>query len=195
MLIVVFVIGLVFVAVAGLPYFLPGSESLQRYTGREAMLLLHITFGIVALLSGPFQLWLGIAERQSALHRKLGLVYMASIAVSAIAAVYLAINTDVSWMFGAGLLGLATAWVITTTLAFMAIRRHLYEQHKEWMIRSYVVTTGFVSFRIVFLALNGAGVGTQIEQLTIASWTCWAVPLLITEAVLQGRKILAVSAS
>lgn len=36
-----------------------------------------------------------------------------------------------------------------------------------------------------------AGVGTLQEQLGVAAWFCWAVPLLVTEAVLQGRKILA----
>jgi len=34
-----------------------------------------------------------------------------------------------------------------------------------------------------------AGVGTQHEQLAASSWFCWAVPLLVVEAVLQGRKI------
>jgi hypothetical protein len=60
------------------------------------------------------------------------------------------------------------------------------------MIRSYVTTTAFVTFRILFVALTAAGVGTRNEQLATASWFCWAVPLLITQAVLQGRKILAV---
>ena len=62
------------------------------------------------------------------------------------------------------------------------------------MIRSYVVTTAFVTFRVFFLLLQNAGVGTLNEQLGAASWFCWAVPLLITEAWLQGRKILSVRA-
>jgi hypothetical protein len=40
--------------------------------------------------------------------------------------------------------------------------------------------------------LTAAKVGTLTEQLAVASWFCWAVPLLITEAILQGRKIVAV---
>jgi hypothetical protein len=77
-------------------------------------------------------------------------------------------------------------------MAWLAIRRQLFDQHKEWMVRSYVVTTGFVSFRIFQTVLERAGVGTTLEQLAIAAWFCWSVPLLITEAVLQGRKVLAV---
>jgi hypothetical protein len=97
-------------------------------------------------------------------------------------------------VFGAGLAGLGVAWLSTTGLAFLAIKRTLIDQHKEWMIRSYVVTTAFVTFRILFLILESAGVGSLNERLAIASWFCWAVPLLLTEAWLQGRKILAVRA-
>ena len=57
------------------------------------------------------------------------------------------------------------------------------------MIRSYVVTFAFVSFRIMFTALQAAQVGQVQEQLGLASWFCWAVPLLITEVILQGRKV------
>jgi hypothetical protein len=59
------------------------------------------------------------------------------------------------------------------------------------MIRSYVVTFAFVNFRILAGVLQAAGVGALQEQLAVASWFCWAVPLLVTEAVLQGRKIFA----
>jgi hypothetical protein len=55
-----------------------------------------------------------------------------------------------------------------------------------------VVTFAFVTFRALQGALSAANVGTLLEQLAVASWFCWAVPLLITEAILQGRKIVAV---
>ena len=57
------------------------------------------------------------------------------------------------------------------------------------MIRSYVVTFAFVTFRALWSALQVAGIGTQHEQLAASSWFSWAVPLLVVEAVLQGRKI------
>lgn len=91
---VVFLIGLVFVVAAGLPYFLPESTQLQRYGSRGWVLLVHILTGMFALLSGPLQLWLGITDRRPELHRRIGVAYLASVAVSSIAAFYLAFNTD-----------------------------------------------------------------------------------------------------
>lgn len=179
-----------FVVVAALPYLALDQSQFAGYWPRRWWLLLHVVTGIVALLSGPMQLWLGITDTRPALHRRLGLTYVTCVAVSAATAYYLALNTDFGWAFGTGLAALATAWLITTGLALVAIRRHLYDQHKEWMIRSYVVTTAFVSFRLLFPVLQATGTGTVSEQLALASWVSWAVPLLVTEAILQGRKIL-----
>jgi hypothetical protein len=53
------------------------------------------------------------------------------------------------------------------------------------------VTFGFVAFRVIAPALRAAGI--ENDRGAIAAWACWAVPLLITELVLQGRKILAVA--
>jgi len=185
-------ISLVFVAVAALPYFSLDEARFGSYWPRRGWLLLHVTTGMVALLTGPVQLWLGLSDRVTAVHRSLGFVYLGSVAVSSVAAYYLALHTDGGWVFGSGLAGLATAWLLTSSLALLAIKRHLYEQHKEWMVRSYVVTTAFVTFRVLSTALQAAGVGTQPEVLGVCAWFCWSVPLLFTEAVLQGRRILRV---
>jgi len=50
------------------------------------------------------------------------------------------------------------------------------------------VTFAFVTFRATQLALQGAGVGLQ-PAIEIAAWSCWALPLLITEVVIQSRKL------
>jgi hypothetical protein len=58
------------------------------------------------------------------------------------------------------------------------------------MIRSYVVTFGFVIFRVVAEALNASGLGTFNDRIAVGSWSCWAVPLLLTELIIQGRRLL-----
>ena len=182
----------VFVAGAAVPYFLSSSFGPPEYAPRRGWLLLHIVGGMIALLTGPVQLWLGLADRGMAWHRRMGIGYMTGVGVGSFGAFYLATHTDFGWVFGAGLLSLAVAWVTTTTLAYLAIKRSLAEQHKEWMIRSYVVTFAFVTFRVIQPSLQAAQIGTPLEQLAMAAWACWAVPLLIAELVIQGRKVLAV---
>ena len=177
-----------FVSVA-LPYLLLDPAVLARYEPRRAWLLVHVAAGGIALLTGPVQLWIGLSGGPPRVHRRLGLTYVAAIAIGSVAAFYLAATTTLGWGFGSGITGLGIAWVLTTSLAIAAIRRGFVHQHKEWMIRSYVVTFAFVTFRAMWASLQAAGVGTLAEQLAISSWFCWAAPLLAVEAVLQGRRI------
>jgi hypothetical protein len=57
------------------------------------------------------------------------------------------------------------------------------------MIRAYVVTFAFVTFRI----LNDYGPTSQLkpdqDRVLTIGWACWAIPLLITEVVLQFKKM------
>ena len=78
-----------------------------------------------------YQLWFGLTRQRLELHRRLGMGYMMSVAISSLAAFYLAFITELGWVFGMGLVALAVAWIVTTGLAFGAIRRHLIKQHKE----------------------------------------------------------------
>jgi len=183
---------LFFVGVAALPYFLRMDEGqFKQYWPMRGWLLLHISMGMVALLTGPVQLWLGLKDLFPGVHRKLGVVYMAAIVAGSGAAYYLAFNTSGGIVFGSGLTALATVWLITIGMAFLAIKRHLYEQHKEWMIRSYVVTFGFVTFRAFDGVLAAQGV-PLLDHIGISAWFAWSVPLFVNEVVLQGRKILRV---
>jgi hypothetical protein len=185
----------VFVAGAAMPYLVSSSYGPPEYAPRRGWLLVHIIGGIIALLTGPVQLWLGLSDRVMGWHRRIGIGYMTGVGIGSVGAFYMATHTDFGWVFGAGLFALAVAWVTTTTLAYLAIRRSLIDQHKEWMIRSYVVTFAFVTFRVIQPTLQAAHVGTPLEQLAAAAWACWAVPLLITELIIQGRKVLAVRAN
>lgn len=185
-------IAFAFFALAALPYLLSSSHNAAAYEGRRGWLLVHIAGGTLALLSGPIQLWLGIADRGIDFHRKFGFAYIAGVAIGAAGAFWLAVHPSFGWVYGAGLGSMALAQVVTTGMAFVAIKRSLIEQHKEWMIRSYVVTFSFVTYRLFGVLIGPLELGTAAELNIVLAWGAWALPLLLTEAILQGRKVLAV---
>ncbi|HXH07602.1 MAG TPA: DUF2306 domain-containing protein [Vicinamibacterales bacterium] len=189
------VVAVVFVVAFALPHVTPDPRRAAIYASRRPWLLLHIAAGTSALLAGPLQLWLGLHRCHLRVHRWLGRIYAGSVAIGAAAALVLAAQTPFGWVFGMGLTGLAVAWVLTTALAVTAIRRGALAQHAEWMVRSYVVTFAFVTFRMLVGVLQAVGIGTNLERLAAASWFCWAVPLLVTEAVLQWRNIRVTAAT
>jgi len=155
----------------------------------------HLVTGMVALFAGPLQFSTRVRQRYLKYHRWLGWLYLLSIAASAVLAAYTLRFPEHPLNFKFGVGGLALAWVSTSALAYAAIRRKQLAQHREWMIRSYVVTFGFIFFRIVLDGLTALNWGTSAERSAAASWSCWAVPLLVTELILQGRKIFAARSS
>ena len=183
-----------FWVVAALPYFSldPARFGIpqQMYWPRRYGLLPHIAGGTLALLIGPVQIWLGETRSKLKWHRLLGSLYLLGVTVGALGAYYLALTTPGPFAFATGLFGLAVAWTVTTGMAYRAIRARAIEQHREWMIRSYVVTLAFVIFRALATFLEARGVGPA-DTVSFAAWACWAVPLLLLEPCLQWRKLRA----
>ena len=161
------------------------------YWPRHQWLYVHILAGALALFLGPIEFWLGLSRREKLLHPLSVGAYTLAVFTSGGAALYLARHTYFGWVFGMGMTGMSLAWMISTSFAALAISLHLTEQHREWMIRSYVLTFGCVTLRVFVQVLQVAGIGTMFVQMSAASWFSWSVPLLLTECVLQGRKIFA----
>lgn len=164
-------------------------ERYHQFWPRRWWLFVHLAAGTVALLLAPVQYWLGATGRRRDLHRLAGRTYLVAILVSSIAAIGLALLNDVSWLYGVGLLCLAAAWLTTSGMAWLAIRRWQIEQHREWMIRSAVVTFGFVWFRAILGTTMALELGAEAERFAAAAWGCWSIPLLVTEVWLQRRKL------
>jgi uncharacterized membrane protein len=153
-------------------------------------LVAHIAGGLVALTTGIVQLWLGLTNRVATLHRTLGRVYGSAIVVGSVGGYYLALTIPAKEVvYATGLFMLCTAWIVTTSMAVLAIRRRNLIQHREWMLRSYTVTFAFVVYRLFTDVLSGLHLASPGDVGTIMAWACWAVPLLLIEPLIQIRKI------
>lgn len=166
-------------AAAFTPYYWP-----RRYG-----LLLHITGGFLALMVGLVQLWLGLTGRTTRLHRNLGRLYVLAVALGSAGAFYMAITfpPPPAPLYASGLWGLGIAWVFTTSRAYLAVRRGDLAAHRAWMIRSYVVTFGFVSLRVIQATLMALGIANEDDSVSVAAWLCWTIPLAITEVLLRAH--------
>jgi len=83
--------------------------------------------------------------------------------------------------FGVALMCMATG------IAYAAILRGYAQMHKEWMVRSYLVTFAFVTFRVITDHLPGLVsrlASTPDEAGTNATWLSWTVPLVAFELIL-----------
>jgi hypothetical protein len=183
------VIALWFIYGFALMYLTTDPGQFGIYWPRHQWLYAHVAAGIVAILSGPIQLWLGLNRHTAIFHQILGIIYVVSVGVSGTCAFYLAKHNDFGWVFGLGFGTMAFVWMISTAIATIAICLRSVEQHREWVIRSYVLTYGFVTFRLTYTVLDIAKKGNTVERMSAAVWLGWTIPLFLTEAILQGRKI------
>jgi uncharacterized membrane protein len=165
------------------PYFWP----------RRFGLAAHLFGGILALCTGLIQLWLGLTRRTAGLHRALGKLYAASILVASSGGFYLALTIPGQLAYRTGLLFLNVAWLVTTGMALYYIRTRRIQQHREWMIRSYIVTFAFVTYRLgekvlrQWITLPETPDADDIA--IMMAWACWAVPLLFAEPLIQLQAV------
>ncbi len=180
-----------FVINDALPYFGLNKETFGNYWDFKWPLIGHISGGLIALAIGPFQFWKSFRNKYMSTHRWLGRIYLIAILLGTISSTYLAwssaIRVNFSWALG--LQGLAFAWITTASMAYITVMRGRILQHKEWMIRSYVVTFAFVTFRWI----NDSPIAHQLmstfeERGPTTIWLSWTIPLLITEVVLSWKK-------
>jgi uncharacterized membrane protein len=168
------------------PYIVDYTEAAyRRYWPNRQSLLIHIAGGTVALFAGPFQLWSGLRARFRRLHRVVGYAYVTGIAVSASSSFYLAFFTTPD--FGLALFILAVVWWVSIVMALVAARNRRIDAHREWMIRSYIVTFSFVSYRaLVSLSVfQGLGAGRHATVL----WISWVLPMMLFELLLQWDRV------
>ena len=177
-----------FIVRSALPYFNVSPDHYGPYFWpRRWWLVLHIAGGIMALTVGVVQLWLGLTNPVARLHRALGKLYVGTILLGSIGGFYLALTISGNPPYASGLFMLCVAWVVTTSMAVLAIRRCNVLQHREWMMRGYAVTFAFVTFRFGVDVLTAQGLPAADAQ-GIMAWACWAVPLLLLEPLLQLRR-------
>ena len=63
-----------------------------------------------------------------------------------------------------------------------------HQSHREWIVRSYVVTFAFVLFRWFNIIPVFVEMGIFAERGPIMIRVSWGIPLFITEIILQWNK-------
>ena len=123
-------------------------NSHDRFWDERYILVPHIVFGLIALLAGPFQFSSRFRQRNLALHRLLGKVYVVSVLIAAPLGFILTLKRPPLLEFAVGVQ--ASLWFLTTIVAFVTARNRQINHHRQWMVRSYAVTFFFVSDRVPF---------------------------------------------
>jgi hypothetical protein len=161
----------------------------EYYWGRRYWLLLHVVFGLVATVAGPFQFSAALRRSRPRVHRIIGRAYLVSVFVSAMMALYLAATSAITPVYTAGLCVVAGVWIATGAVALAHALRRTFTAHREWMVRNYVVTFFFILFFAYFDLFTLLKIGSMEQLASIGVWLCWVLPLGVTEVLLHRRRV------
>ena len=192
-IVIIGLFALYFVIDRALPYIYNYSHDQfgDYYWPNRWWLVGHLSGGMLAILLGPFQFISKFRNRYLKTHRLLGKIYIIAIIIGSLCAFYMSFTVarqvNIAWCIA--LFFLAFPWLISVLMAYRMIRNKRVQQHREWMIRSYVVTFAFVSFRFIEeSSIARSLMETFEERGPTVIWISWAVPLFITEVILQWNK-------
>jgi hypothetical protein len=151
-------------------------------------LVVHAGAAGVALLLGPLQFLEFIRKRARTLHRWIGRTYLVACLVGGVSGGLLAPFTAAGPIAAWGFLLLALFWLWVNALGWRAaaIKRD-FDEHKEWMIRSFALTLAAVTLRLYLPAAMIAGLEFVSAYQWIA-WLAWVPNLLIAEAWVASRR-------
>lgn len=153
----------------------------------DGFFIVHVTSGGIALAIGAFQFWPRWRSRHPRLHRGVGLIYVGSVILSAIASFPVAWTSFAGPAANSGLSILGALWLIATIIAFVAILKGRFNDHWRWMVRSYSLALVAVSFRLALILHEPTQLLTGlsfIQHFAISIWLATVSNLLMGEVIL-----------
>jgi uncharacterized membrane protein YozB (DUF420 family) len=157
-----------------------------RHVDHFALTYAHMIGGTIMLVAGSAALFIGWTRRGFRHHKWIGATYLIGGGLGAALGLGLSLRnshriTGITVATGT----LAAVWLVAAAMAFRAVRNRRFEAHREWMVRSYVLTWTFVGCRI-------AGRVPSLDTLGDAGgaavvWLSWVLPLVACEVALQWR--------
>jgi len=166
----------------------PNSLLRQRYSPIAPLMFLHGVPGAIALFLGIFQFSSRLRSRFLTLHRVMGRIYVACVAVAAPAAVVVSAKLPVPTLYMASVVQ-AAGWILTTATALYCVRTGRISQHREWMIRSYPFAAVFVFVRVIITIPAVARAGEL--GLADAVWTSIAAACFLPSFLIAWQHLSA----
>ncbi|HWH22275.1 MAG TPA: DUF2306 domain-containing protein [Allosphingosinicella sp.] len=150
-------------------------------------LLLHVIGGVTALVVAPLQFLPKVRSRWPGLHRKTGRIYLAACAVGAPAGFMLALGTTAGPVAAVGFAIPAVLWALFTWVGWRAAVERRFDDHREWMLRSYALTATAITLRLMLPA--SAFMGFEfLPAYRVISWLGWITNLALFEYYIRRKR-------
>ena len=165
------------------------------------LLVAHVIFGSIALLTACLQIWPWLRTRFPEVHRRTGRIYVfAGVLPAGAIGLVIGALTPFGPVLRASNVVLALVWLTATIIGYRAGRNYRLADHRRWMIRSVVLTLSIITNRfwsvVWVIALVpqlettfGGNEALMVQSIAgLSGWLGWVLPLLVTEWWLDARR-------
>ncbi|QGQ98860.1 DUF2306 domain-containing protein [Paenibacillus psychroresistens] len=162
------------------------------------LLVTHIIFAFIALVTGFLQFIERIRIQYPKLHRYLGRAYVISVFISGLLALVVVFYVE-NFTKALAFLALTMVWLVTCWKGYRYAMKGQFKEHRIWMIRSFGITLVAVSARIVvpllllsYFLLNGLTIPGGREQmveevLNVNIWVGLLLNFIIVEWIILKK--------
>lgn len=156
-----------------------GSKSLEVLQNQfwKFAFFAHIIFGGISLFIGWRQFGDNFRSKYLQLHRIIGKLYVISVIISSVSAIYMGLYANGGIISSAGFICLGVIWLMTTLAGVIYIRKGSVMMHQRLMIYSYACTFAAVTLRLWLPLLNSVTKDPENSYLAVA-WLCWLPNLM-----------------
>ncbi|MGE8205512.1 DUF2306 domain-containing protein [Heyndrickxia sp. NPDC080065] len=112
------------------------------------VLVTHIIFAFIALITGFLQFIDRIRLKNRKIHRYIGRIYVGSVFVSGLLALLIVFYVE-DFTKALSFFTLAVLWLFTCWKGYRAAVKKRFNDHRKWMIRNFGITLVAVSLRLL----------------------------------------------
>jgi uncharacterized membrane protein len=184
------------------PYFTGGTRVPATFGWHYPLLVAHVMFGSLAMVSAVAQIWPRLRARHPVLHRRVGRIYVGAAIPAATFAMVIGAATPFGPLLAVSNVLLGAVWLWFTINGFMAARQRRFADHRRHMVRSATVALSTISNRIwtplLFISLqplqDSIFDGNEEHYLWfvagMGAWLGWTIPLATVQWWLTRRPLV-----
>jgi uncharacterized membrane protein len=196
------VVVVAFLAYSLPPYFTGGTRVPATFALHYPLLVMHVMFASVAMVTAVAQIWPGLRARRPVLHGRIGRIYVFTAIPAAACAMVIGAATPFGPFLAVSNVFLASLWLWFTINGYRAARRRRFARHRRHMVCSATVALSIITNRIwtpvLFIALHplqdSVFDGNEEHFLWFAAglgaWLGWSIPFLVVRRWLNRTTIV-----
>jgi uncharacterized membrane protein YozB (DUF420 family) len=165
------------------------------------LLVAHVLFGTVAMVTACFQIWPSFRAQHRRGHRLTGRIYVfAGVLPASLLGLYIGWHTTAGPSVRVANLVGSALWLTVTIIGYRLARQRRYADHRRWMSRSFALSMSIVLSRVLNIVativltpqidttFGGSEELMKYSALSIGVWLSPLLLLFLTEWLLDRRK-------